>query len=141
MNAQDLRELLGNSIKQSISSLLSICGFIVLFSIILSILETSGFIKMFTFLLYNIGIPENVSLAIITGIIELTNGVSLVSSLFEIYPTFSILITSFLLGFGGFSVLLQVYSIISKEEISIKPYFFGKLLQGFFSIIFTYILL
>lgn len=138
---QEIGELLGNSIKQSVSSLLSICGFIVLFSIILSILETSGFIKMFTSLLYNIGIPEKVSLAVITGIIELTNGVSLVSSFFEIYPTFSILITTFLLGFGGFSVLLQVYSIISKEEISIKPYFWGKLLQGFFSVIFTYILL
>lgn len=53
----------------------------------------------------------------------------------------SILLTSFLLGFGGISVLLQVYSIIVKQNISIKPYFYGKLLQGLFSVLFTFILI
>ena len=76
----------------------------------------------------------------ITGIIELTNGVTLVSNLYSINPLVSILIVSFLLGFGGFSVLLQVYSIIAKENISIKPYFYGKLLHGLFSVTITYIL-
>ena len=49
----------------------------------------------------------------------------------------NIVITSFILGFGGVSVLLQVYSIIAKSNISIKPYFYGKLLQGFISAIIT----
>ncbi|MCI8308656.1 MAG: hypothetical protein HFJ45_00205 [Clostridia bacterium] len=45
--------------------------------------------------------------------------------------------TSFLLGFGGISVLLQVYSIIIKFNISIKPYFYGKIIQGILSCIIT----
>lgn len=77
----------------------------------------------------------------ISGIIELTNGVNLTALLATSNYTVSILLTSFLLGFGGISVLLQVYSIIAKEGISIKPYFYGKLLQGLFSIIFTFILI
>lgn len=77
----------------------------------------------------------------ISGIIELTNGVNLTALIATSNYTLSLLLTSFLLGFGGISVLLQVYSIIVKENISIKPYFLGKLLQGFFSVIFTFMLI
>ena len=44
---------------------------------------------------------------------------------------------AFLLGFGGFSVLLQVLSIISQEKLSIKTYALGKLLQGFLASLYT----
>lgn len=134
-------ELLGNSIKQSISSLLSICGFIVLFSILLSMLQNNGFINLLTSIFLKFGIPESISSATITGIIELTNGVYLAASFFNNFPIICILITSFLLGFGGISILLQIYSIIAKENISIKPYFYGKLLHGILSMFFTYLLI
>lgn len=141
IKVSELGEILGTSIKKSISSILSIGGFIVLFSVILAILETSGIISIISNFFNIFGIPTNISTSLITGTLELTNGVNLSSSLYDIYPLFSILLTSFLLGFGGISVLLQVYSIISKENISIKPYFYGKLLQGIFSTFFTFILL
>ena len=134
-------EILGNSIKSSISNIISVGGFIVTFSVILSILNTSGIIQFICDFGAIFNIPKEFSAALFTGIIELTNGVALSSSLYNNYHLLSILLTSFLLGFGGFSVLLQVYSIISKENISIKPYILGKLLQGFLSIIFTFILI
>lgn len=137
----DLGETLGNSIKKSISSILSIGGFIVLFSVILSILESSGILESLTYFFSTLGLPKDITLSFISGFIELTNGVTLSSNLYTSYSTISILLTSFLLGFGGISVLLQVYSIIAKEHISIKPYFYGKLLQGFFSVILTFILI
>lgn len=137
----EIGEILGNAIKKSISSILSVGGFIVLFSVILSILENSGILDIINMFLYQFGISKEISSAIFTGIIEVTNGVNLSSSIYTSLPTLSILLTSFLLGFGGISVLLQVYSIISKENISVKPYILGKLLQGFLSILFTFILL
>ncbi len=137
----EIGEILGNAIKKSISSILSVGGFIVLFSVILSILENSGILDIINMFLYQFGISKEISSAIFTGIIEVTNGVNLSSSIYTSLPTLSILLTSFLLGFGGISVLLQVYSIISKENISVKPYLLGKLLQGFLSILFTFILL
>ena len=137
----EIGEILGNAIKKSISSILSVGGFIVLFSVILSILENSGILDIINIFLYQFGISKEISSAIFTGIIEVTNGVNLSSSIYTSLPTLSILLTSFLLGFGGISVLLQVYSIISKENISVKPYILGKLLQGFLSILFTFILL
>ena len=137
----EIGEILGNAIKKSISSILSVGGFIVLFSVILSILENSGILDIINMFLYQFGISKEISSAIFTGIIEVTNGVNVSSSIYTSLPTLSILLTSFLLGFGGISVLLQVYSIISKENISVKPYLLGKLLQGFLSILFTFILL
>ena len=77
--------------------------------------------------------------SIISGIIELTNGVKSMSML-EL-SNLNIAIISFLIGFGGLSVLFQVYSIISKEDISIKPYFYGKILQGIISFFITFILI
>lgn len=141
IKVSEFGELLGIAIKKSIFSILSIGGFIVLFSVILSILENSGLFRVITTFLYKFGIPENISLAILTGTIEVTNGVALSTAIYSFLPLLSILLTSFLLGFGGISVLLQVYSIISKENISIKPYFLGKLLQGFLSVIFTFVLI
>lgn len=38
----------------------------------------------------------------------------------------------------GFSVLLQVWGIISKTDISIFPYFLAKLLQGTIAALYTY---
>lgn len=141
LRVSDIGEILGNAIKKSILSILSIGGFIVLFSVILSILENSGIMSIFTNTLYTFGISKDISTSTITGIIELTNGLSLASALYDALPTFTLLLISFLLGFGGISVLFQVYSIISKENISIRPYFYGKLLQGIFSMIFTFILI
>lgn len=134
-------EILSNSIKNAITNILSIGGFIVIFSVILSILNTSGIINIISNFFNIFGIPINISTAFITGLLELTNGVFLSANLYKDYYLISILLTSFLLGFAGISVLFQVYSIISKENISIKPYIIGKLLQGFISTILTFILL
>ena len=75
------------------------------------------------------------------GIIELTNGISLVTSTATKTISINIILCAFLLGFGGISVLLQVLSIVSKSDLSIKKYIYGKLLQGIIAAIYTYILI
>ena len=77
--------------------------------------------------------------SIFSGIIELTNGLKNLSLLEA--SNFNIILASFLLGFGGISVMLQVYSVISKTDISIKPYFYGKTIQAIISGILTSIIL
>ena len=52
-----------------------------------------------------------------------------------------IVLCAFLLGFGGISVLLQVLSIISKNNITIKSYFLGKLIQGGLASLYTFLFL
>lgn len=137
----DIGEILGDAIKKSILILLNIGGFIVLFSVIISILDNSGIINNISNVFSLLGINAQILNSLFFGIMELTNGVNLTSKYFFTFPKTSILLTSFILGFGGISVLLQVYSIIVREHISIKPYFYGKFLQGIISVFITFLLL
>lgn len=129
--------ILANSISKAISTTLQIGGFVVLFSVILSILNRLNLITSLANLLELIYIPKELSCGIISGIIELTNGVSIVSNLQVKNISLNILLCSFLLGFGGFSVLLQVLGITSKVKLSIKKYFYGKFLQGIIAALYT----
>lgn len=133
----DLGEILSDSIKNSIITVLTIGGFVILFSVIISILQNSGVFILLSDFLYNFGISKDFSFALFSGILELTNGMSNSSFFYNTSPITSILLTSFLLGFGGLSIMFQIYSIIAKEGISIKPYILGKFLQGIFSVLIT----
>ena len=133
----NLGNILGSSIYSAISTVLLIGGFVVLFSVILSILNRLNIISIFSNILSNFSIPYDFSRALISGIIELTNGVNIASSIHTKAISGNIILCAFLLGFGGFSVLLQVLSIISKFGLSIKTYFLGKLLQGLFAALYT----
>lgn len=137
----NLGEILGESIKKSISTILSIGGFVVLFSVIISILSSLEILTGIAHFLANFGIPYDIVLSILTGTIEMTNGINIASTCYSTLPIPCLLTCSFLLGIGGLSVLLQVFSVISKSRISIRPYFYGKLLQSIFSVILTLILL
>ena len=120
-------------------------GFVVLFSVIISILENSNILfilsKIISPILGILGISSNYSSGIIAGLIELTNGVSWISTIASKTISINIIICSFLIGFGGISVVLQVLAITSKSGISIKPYIIGKLLQGCFAAIYTFLIL
>lgn len=139
----NLGEVLGKSITNSISTILMIGGFIVIFSSIISILKSSGIINSFVLLLTPIfnflHIDNSFIYGILTGLLEITNGISSISSINIKTISINIIITAFLLGFGGLSVLLQVLSITSKTDLSIKPYIYGKLLHGIIASFYTFI--
>ena len=144
-NFTNLGEILSKSITNAITNVFIIGGFVVLFSVIISMLQNSNILNFICIYINKIlsffNIDNNLSKSIIFGIIELTNGVKLASSLQFKSITPNIIVCAFLLGFGGFSILLQVLSITSKTDLSIKPYILGKLLQGIFASIYTWILI
>lgn len=135
--------ILGSSISNSINTILMIGGFIVLFSIIISILNSSKVLlilsNIFIPIMNFFNIDTKFCVPIISGILELTNGISLVAGLPNKLLSTNIIISAFLLGFGGISVVLQIYAIIADTDISIIPYILGKFLQGIFASIYTFI--
>lgn len=140
-----LGEVLSKSILSAINSIVLIGGFIVLFGVILSILKSTyilNLLKMISLPLFNfLNIPSDFIVAILTGILELTSGVSTVSEIACKNLSINIIISAFLLGFGGISIMLQVLSVISKSDISIKPYILGKLLQGVLAAFYTFLII
>ena len=139
----NLGEVLGKSITNSISTVLMIGGFVVIFSSIISILKTSGILDSLVYLLNPIfnfwHIDSSFIYGIITGLLEITNGINIISNIHIKAISINVIITAFLLGFGGLSVLLQVLSITSKTDLSIKPYIYGKILHGFLASFYTFI--
>ena len=133
-----LGTILSSSITKAIQTTLQIGGFVIFFSILLEILDNLNIIYYTSNLLKVSTSLETLSNGIITGIIELTNGIKVVANLTSKDISSNIIVCAFLLGFGGFSVLLQVLGIISKYNLSIKIYLFGKLLQGLIASYYTY---
>lgn len=139
----NLGEILSDSITSSISTILLIGGFVVIFSSVISILKSSGIINILSTcispLFHFINIDTSFVKPFLCGILEITNGINSISMIAYKKISINIILTSFLLGFGGISVLLQVLSITSKTDLSIKPYIYGKLLQGILASVYTYI--
>ncbi len=139
----NLGEVLSDSIFKATSTIMMIGGFVVLFSVIISIFKASKLLNTFTLIfspLFKIlHLPSSFVAPLLMGILEITNGIAAISSIHIKAISTNIILSAFLLGIGGISVFLQVLSVVSKTDLSIKPYFFGKILQGFFAAFYTYI--
>lgn len=131
LNLSNIGLHMANAIQKSISTLLLIGGFIVFFAVLTEILSST--------LLQNIENP--LYLGILNGILEITSGIKKISLIETIDYTVLLPIVALILGFGGFSVHMQVASILSESKLSMKPYLLGKLLQGIFACIYTYIVM
>lgn len=67
--------------------------------------------------------------AILSGICEFSTGVINISSLnLGLYE--KLVLTSFIIGFSGLCVHIQVMAVTCGAGLSLKPYIFGKLLHG-----------
>lgn len=138
-------DILASCIMNSIQTVVLIGGFVVLFSVIISILQQSKILVTCSHLLnplcHAFHINTNFALPFLSGLLELTNGVSGIAMIADKSISINIILTAFLLGFAGISILLQVYSITTQSDISIKPYILGKLLHGVFAALYTYLMI
>lgn len=141
----NLGEVISKSILNAIKSIFLIGGFVVLFNVIISLLNKlmifSILANLFSPIFNLVNVDTRFIIPILSGFIELTSGINLISLIHTPKLGISIIIIAFLLGFAGISILLQVWSISSKTDISIKPYFLGKLLQGIFAAFYTFIII
>lgn len=143
VNISNLGEVLSESIISAIKTVVLIGGFVVIFSAIISILNNSGVLHavslIFTPIFNFLHIDTSFIQSILTGFLEITNGISQIANIPNKKISINIILTAFLLGFGGISILLQVLSITSKTDLSIKPYIYGKLIQGILAAFYTYV--
>ena len=99
---------------QSIKGLASVCGWVVLFRVLLSILDR--------WLLWYL---PPILCATIHGIFELANGCINLSTITD--PQIRFVLCSAVLSFGGLCVMMQTHSVASKVDRNL--YFPGKVLQ------------
>lgn len=142
-SSKNFGNLITNAVKNSVTSLLIIGGFIILFSVIINLLIETGIIgsliNMFYPILKYTGLPKEFFVSLSSGFIEITTGLKMLSSLDNIPLNIRLTAVSAILGWGGISVHMQIYSVVSNSGISIKPYLIGKFMQSIISAFYTFI--
>ena len=120
--------------------MMTIGGFIILFSVIINVLIEIGFIALLSDFIYPVlsllGMSKEMITALLSGFFEITTGSNMACNVEGTALIDKLAAVSLILGWAGISVHSQVYSIISKTDISIKPYLIGKMLQGILAAIY-----
>lgn len=119
-----LQETISNSIIKGINISYTILGNIIIFTIIVNLLNNY----------LNI---NSTILSLMSGMLEMTSGIFMISNL-NINLSQKILLTSFILNFSGLSIIFQTTSILNKYKINIKKILITKLI---FSIIILLVFL
>lgn len=130
-------EALSMAVSKSVELILYVCGFIVFFSVFVSVLEHFGIIKIIQNFLYNFGISLNVSSALATGFFEVSKGSMRLAAL--PLGSFRGVLVSMIIAWSGISVILQVSGIISKHGLSTKLFILAKLLHSIIAGIYAMI--
>ena len=123
---------LTDCIKNSFSSVLNICAFVLFFTVVLRLLFCSGLLPLMAAFLGNLFAPLGFdriwAQKLLTGVLELSSGVASLSQGGNLSANVSM--AAFMLGWAGISVHCQVLSFLSGSGLSGKTYVLGKLLHG-----------
>jgi sporulation integral membrane protein YlbJ len=135
-NKRPIGIMLGDAVQSSVSTLLMVGGYIILFSVFNRLLDAMGGTDVlaigFNYLLSLLDMTEALGSAIVPGLFEITVGTKRVSDLGAPLQE-AVMVTAFILGFGGFSIQAQVASILAEVKLSAKPFFIGRIFHGLFS--------
>lgn len=120
-----ISEALTKAVKGSVTAILSVCGFVVAFSVLTGLLDAAGAFSVLTGRLSVLfGTELHFSRALLTGFLELGNGIGSMEGL-AVSPL-NLALAAFLLGWGGISVHFQTFSVISGTDIKTARYMIGR---------------
>lgn len=132
-----LGEILKYSIDNAFKTAFSIGGFIILFSVLTSIIKNN---ILSDIVLKNLSLIFNIQKSTLEGfffgVLEMTNGCSLIAPI-NMNIMYKLAIISFLLAFSGLSIISQTYSIIHNSKLSLSKYITRKFIQGIICSIIT----
>ena len=130
---QPAGSILGQAVQEGIDSIVKIGGFVLLFSVLLSLFQKAHILNLlerfFAGILTVMQISPQLSAALSAGLFEMTLGAQTASqcqaSLLE-----QLMIISFILGWSGLSIQAQVSSILAGQNISSRLYCLCRPIQG-----------
>lgn len=137
-------QIMGDAVISSIQTLIMVGGFIMLFSVVTTLLNVIHVTDLISTIIHPIlrilQVPLEITVPFITGIFEMTMGIDMISKLTDVPLVIQLAVISFILGFNGFSIQAQVASILAKTDIRFLPYFFARLLHATIASILSVIL-
>ena len=127
-------ELFINAVNTGFASILTVCGYIVFFSIFAEILICFNVFNSISYIIQPIfrliGFSTDDLTSVMIGMIEMSTGINYLSTV-NSATEIKIILSSFMLGFAGLSIHFQ--SLNFNKGLNLSYYFKGKLLQSIFS--------
>ncbi len=126
-----------DSVQGGMETIVNVGGFIIFFSMLLSIIKNLGIFNLAIAGLSSIfGIDTIILESLILGSLEFSNGSAYISQYFN-GEAYILAILSAILGFGGFCVFFQTAQILSKTKLSLGIYLATKTVQAVFAALLT----
>lgn len=128
-------QILSDSVESAVKSSIVVLGFVVLFSVISTIVEIFHIHELITNIINNfthLNLTGKTIESVFMGGIEMTAGLFLLDGTIS---KINLIIAVFIVTFGGLSVHAQSISFISKTDLSGSKYIFDKFLESLMSIV------
>ena len=135
-----IAEALVASVRQAVSAVLSVCGFVVCFCVLSGLLDTLGFWARAATLLSRLpAVDAQDARAMLIGFLELSSGIGALRGL---PPSGGRLVLSaFLCGWGGLSVQFQTMAVLAETDLDARGHVLGRLISALLSALLALALL
>lgn len=135
-------KIIGDAVSKSVTNLLNIGGFIILFAVIIKLLGTAGIIDTIAgilgYILLPLGFSPDILPALGSGLFEMTIGSKLASE--ATAPLVQqVVAVGMILAWSGISVHAQAASMISDTDIRMMPFVLSRLCHTCIAGLYTYI--
>lgn len=139
IDSADIFSSLPAIVSKSVNSMLTVCGYVVCFSVIVGMLDTHNVISALSSLLASLsGRGLHFSRALLCGLLELGTGVGAMRGL-TLCPE-NLSLAAGLIGWGGISVHLQTYAVTAESNIKGTLHFAGRLISASIASVLAYVI-
>jgi len=142
-DGRPLGQLMGDAIRNSVQSLLTIGGFIIIFSVLTRLATIVGIVDligaMVALMLAPLGIATTLAPSVVSGFFEITLGTQVCAA--AMAPlTQRVAMAGAIIAWSGLSVHGQVASVINGTDIRMTPYLLSRLLHAVLAFVLTIVL-
>ena len=130
---------LSEAVRGAVPAILSVCGFVILFTVFTGLLEANGFLALFSRII-NAVLPLGVqqSRALLLGFWELGSGTGALRGL-ALSPA-SLALAAGIVGWGGVSVLFQSLAVLADLPVKMGTMLLGRVLSAVLGAGFAWVL-
>ena len=129
-----------SAVQNGMDTIVYVGGYIIFFSVISNLLAHSNLYSTLTQIAGDlIGVNPTFIHSFLLGSLEFSSGSARLTSLLPLTPSLLALLSA-VIAFGGFCVCFQSQHVLQGTNLSLKPYFYSKLLQSLLAYILTFIL-
>ncbi|MCL6558976.1 MAG: sporulation integral membrane protein YlbJ [Firmicutes bacterium] len=135
-------KIMGDAVKNAVTNLLNIGGFIILFAVIIRLRTAAGFIDLLAgylgFFLLPLGFSPEILTALASGFFEMTIG-SKIASEAEAPLIQQVVAVGMILAWSGISVHAQAAGMIAETDIRMYPFIITRVVHACLAGFYTYI--